>query len=115
VLTWFLDGYHRKLYPGLTHGAVKNMLEELGINPVPVCDRTSEMANIARKMFPVVSCSKSMMPSYAADLYEINLAVRIMQKNSLATSLPPQYVTQSATACILVHSRAFPFIHFLRI
>jgi hypothetical protein len=74
VLTWFLDGYHRDKFPNLTHDVVKNMIKELGIKPIS--ERTSDMANIARKIFPVTSCSKNMMERYAGDLYEMDLMVR---------------------------------------
>ena len=106
MLTWFLDGYHRDRYPGLTHGAVKNMLEELGINPVPTCDRTSEMANIARKMFPVVSCSEKMMGSYAGDLYEIKCTVRTQSNMGKKQSMSI-YPTQFVCDCVRSRSRLF--------
>ena len=80
ILTWFLDGYHRAQFGNdVSLDKVKNILEELGIqrvgNNYPHGDHSAGMTNIARKLFPLVSCTATMWKAYRNCLYSIRLAV----------------------------------------
>ena len=80
ILTWFLDVYLRAQFGNdVSSDKVKNVLEELGIQRVcgnyPHGDHSAGMTNIARKLFPLVSCTATMWKAYRSNLYTIRLPV----------------------------------------
>ena len=77
ILTWFLDVY--QLFGNdVSSDKVKSVLQALGIRQAGdnfPNDHSAVMTNIARKLFPLASCTAAMWSAYRHCLYSIRLVV----------------------------------------